>query len=56
MSAKQIIEAGLVVSGAIAGAAGAALLEPVIIGAGVLAAGVGAAMRFADRNAAMQRS
>ncbi len=56
MSAKQMIEAGLVVSGAIAGAVGAVLIEPIVIGAGAVAAGIGTTLHFADRYAASQCS
>ena len=49
MSAKEITEAGLMVGGAVLGTAGAALLEPVVIGAGVLAAGAVVLMRFTDQ-------
>lgn len=48
MSAKKMVEVGLIVSGAAAGAVGAALIEPVVIGLGVAAAGAAAVMRMAD--------
>lgn len=47
---KQFVEAGLVLSGAALGAAGAIFIEPLVIGAGVLAAGVGAVMRYKERH------
>jgi hypothetical protein len=50
MSTKQIVQAGLVLSGAALGAAGAMLIDPLVIGAGVVAAGAGAIMRFRDQH------
>lgn len=45
---KLVVEAGLALSGAALGAAGAVLIEPAIIGLGVAAAVVGAVMRYND--------
>lgn len=52
MSTKQklAIEAGLLLSGAALGAAGAIVIEPLVIVAGVAAAGAGAVMRYNDRH------
>jgi hypothetical protein len=50
MTTKQMLQAGLVVSGAALGAAGAAFIEPLVIGIGVVAAGLGAVMRFNDKH------
>lgn len=47
---KLMLEAGLMLSGAVLGAAGAALIEPAIIVVGILAAGAGAVMRFNDKH------
>lgn len=49
MSTKQMIETGLALGGVALGAAGALLIEPVVIGAGVVAAGVGAVLRYNDQ-------
>jgi hypothetical protein len=51
MSAKEIVEAGLMVGGVVLGTAGAVLLEPVVIGAGALAAGAVVVLRFTDQRA-----
>ena len=47
---KLMIEAGLALSGAVLGAAGAMLIEPAVIAAGVVAAGAGAYLRFTDKH------
>lgn len=47
---KLALEAGLMLSGAALGAAGAIFIEPVVITAGVLAAGAGAVMRYNDKH------
>jgi hypothetical protein len=54
MSTKQIFEAGLMLGGAALGATGALLIEPAVIGVGVIAAGTVAVMRFNDQRSAMQ--
>jgi hypothetical protein len=52
MSDKKMmaLEATLLLSGAALGATGAVLIQPLVIGAGVVAAGAGAIMRFNDRH------
>ena len=47
---KLMIEAGLALSGAVLGAAGAILIEPAVIAVGVVAAGAGAFLRFTDKH------
>jgi hypothetical protein len=49
MATKQLVETSLALGGAALGAAGAVLLEPFVIGAGAIAAGVGAYMRYQDQ-------
>jgi hypothetical protein len=55
MSITKLIEGLLVMAGAILGAAGAALLEPIVIAVGVVAAVVGAYMRFHEVSEARKR-
>jgi hypothetical protein len=54
MSTKQIFEASLMLGGAALGATGALLIEPAVIGVGVIAAGTVAVMRFNDQRSAIQ--
>jgi hypothetical protein len=49
MSTRQIFELGLMLGGAALGATGALLIEPLMIGAGVVAAATVAVMRFHDQ-------
>jgi hypothetical protein len=49
-----MIEAGLMLGGAALGAVGAILIEPAVIGAGVVAAGTVAVMRFKDQQSAVE--
>jgi hypothetical protein len=49
-----MIEAGLTVTGAVIGATGAALIEPLVIGVAVLIVAVALVMRFSDQRSAIE--
>jgi hypothetical protein len=54
MSTKENVEISLMLGGAALGLVGAILVEPAVIGVGVIAAGTVAVMRFKDQRSALQ--
>ena len=54
MSAKQVVDTGLVVSGAALSVTGAVFVAPVVISAGVVAVGAAALVRYKDQQSGEQ--